>query len=190
MARKLFDLTINNAPNESTARLAFGTATSAAENITIANFFVLVKNWFLANVLTNYLAKDNTTAFTPDADYEPATKKYVDDLLASDSGELDAINVSSDLNPTTTEIKVRQIGDVVYLRMELVESGNISPGETLFSLPTTIDAPTVDTPIFIGDPSARHITAKISAGTKDIKVIEENSDTGNKMLNSVAFPVN
>lgn len=29
--------------------------------------------------LSNYLAKDNTTPFTPDADYEPATKKYVDD---------------------------------------------------------------------------------------------------------------
>jgi hypothetical protein len=27
----------------------------------------------------NVLALDNTTAFTPDADYEPATKKYVDD---------------------------------------------------------------------------------------------------------------
>lgn len=27
----------------------------------------------------NVLTKDNTTAFTPDADYEPATKKYVDD---------------------------------------------------------------------------------------------------------------
>jgi len=28
--------------------------------------------------LNNYISKDNTTAFTPDADYEPATKKYVD----------------------------------------------------------------------------------------------------------------
>ena len=28
---------------------------------------------------TNVLEKNNTTAFTPDADYEPATKKYVDD---------------------------------------------------------------------------------------------------------------
>ena len=28
--------------------------------------------------LSNYLAKDNTTEFTPDGDYEPATKKYVD----------------------------------------------------------------------------------------------------------------
>ena len=31
--------------------------------------------------LSNYLAKNNTTAFTPDADYEPATKKYVDDKV-------------------------------------------------------------------------------------------------------------
>lgn len=29
--------------------------------------------------LSNYLAKDNTTEFTPSADYDPATKKYVDD---------------------------------------------------------------------------------------------------------------
>lgn len=28
---------------------------------------------------SNVLELDNTTAFTPDADYEPATKKYVDD---------------------------------------------------------------------------------------------------------------
>jgi hypothetical protein len=30
-------------------------------------------------IASNYLALDNTTVFTPDADYEPATKKYVDD---------------------------------------------------------------------------------------------------------------
>lgn len=29
--------------------------------------------------LSNYLAKDNATAFTPNGDYNPATKKYVDD---------------------------------------------------------------------------------------------------------------
>jgi len=29
----------------------------------------------------NVLELDNTSAFTPDADYEPATKKYVDDNL-------------------------------------------------------------------------------------------------------------
>lgn len=31
--------------------------------------------------LSNYLAKDNTTPFTPNADYQPATKKYVDDFM-------------------------------------------------------------------------------------------------------------
>jgi len=29
--------------------------------------------------LSNYIAKNNTTAFTPTGDYNPATKKYVDD---------------------------------------------------------------------------------------------------------------
>lgn len=32
---------------------------------------------------TNYLAKNNTTSFTPTANYHPATKKYVDDSIAS-----------------------------------------------------------------------------------------------------------
>jgi hypothetical protein len=34
---------------------------------------------------TNVLELDNTTAFTPNADYEPATKKYVDDNAGSGS---------------------------------------------------------------------------------------------------------
>ena len=32
-----------------------------------------------------YLNKENTTAFTPDANYEPATKKYVDDGISGGS---------------------------------------------------------------------------------------------------------
>ena len=35
---------------------------------------------------SNVLEKDNTTAFTPTADYHPATKKYVDDNIGSGSG--------------------------------------------------------------------------------------------------------
>ena len=35
-----------------------------------------------------YLYKENTDAFTPDADYEPATKKYVDDNAVADHGSL------------------------------------------------------------------------------------------------------
>lgn len=33
--------------------------------------------------LSNYIAKNNTTAFTPSGDYNPSTKKYVDDTVAS-----------------------------------------------------------------------------------------------------------
>ena len=35
--------------------------------------------------MSNYLAKDNTTAFTPTGDYNPATKKYVDDNVKASS---------------------------------------------------------------------------------------------------------
>lgn len=35
---------------------------------------------------SNVLELDNTTEFTPDADYEPATKKYVDDNIPDVSG--------------------------------------------------------------------------------------------------------
>lgn len=38
--------------------------------------------WNKAN-LTDVLTKTNTTAYTPNADYNPATKKYVDDNIAS-----------------------------------------------------------------------------------------------------------
>ena len=37
--------------------------------------------------LSNYLAKDNTTSYTPNSDYNPATKKYVDDATASITDE-------------------------------------------------------------------------------------------------------
>ena len=36
--------------------------------------------------MSNYLAKNNTTSFTPSGDYNPATKKYVDDAVAGAGG--------------------------------------------------------------------------------------------------------
>lgn len=45
--------------------------------------------------LSNYLAKNNTSAFTPSGDYNPATKKYVDDsipiLTYATTQEIDAL---------------------------------------------------------------------------------------------------
>ena len=39
------------------------------------------------NILPNLvLMKDNATAFTPTADYQPATKKYVDDAAGGGGG--------------------------------------------------------------------------------------------------------
>lgn len=45
--------------------------------------------------LSNYLAKNNTTAFTPTGDYNPATKKYVDDKSATVMTEAQYSQVSS-----------------------------------------------------------------------------------------------
>ena len=39
--------------------------------------------------LSNYLAKNNTTSYTPSGDYNPATKKYVDDAVAGAGGGID-----------------------------------------------------------------------------------------------------
>ena len=37
---------------------------------------------------SNYLAKDNTSAYTPTGDYNPATKKYVDDLFGQYTAQI------------------------------------------------------------------------------------------------------
>lgn len=47
--------------------------------------------------LSNYLAKDNTTEFTPTEDYNPATKKYVDDRVPKPF-----LNISSLLSKVRT----------------------------------------------------------------------------------------
>lgn len=43
--------------------------------------------------LNNYLAKDNTSSFTPSANYNPATKKYVDDNTSNKASNTDLYNV-------------------------------------------------------------------------------------------------
>ena len=58
------------------------------ENV-ITNTGVLSVNWETWHVtvaspdMSNYLAKNNTTAFTPTWDYNPSTKKYVDDKFST-----------------------------------------------------------------------------------------------------------
>ena len=50
-----------------------------------------------AALKSNVLELDNTTAFTPDADYEPATKKYVDD---NSGGGASSVLVTTSTNYT------------------------------------------------------------------------------------------
>lgn len=58
---------------------------SEASNITATDITNL-SNLSMLALKSNVLELDNTTAFTPDADYEPATKKYVDDNAGGVSG--------------------------------------------------------------------------------------------------------
>lgn len=54
--------------------------------ISALNRYIPDIGWIFGYIDSNLLKLDNTTPFTPDADYEPATKKYVDDTVASGTG--------------------------------------------------------------------------------------------------------
>lgn len=43
-------------------------------------------------VIQKVLTKDNITEYTPTNDYNPATKKYIDDIVGAINTTLDAIN--------------------------------------------------------------------------------------------------
>lgn len=75
---------------------------------------------------SNVLELDNTTPFTPNADYEPATKKYVDDNAgAGDHGGL--AGLSDDDHP---QYHNNARGDARYpLKNNVLEKDNVSPYE-------------------------------------------------------------
>lgn len=54
---------------------------------------------------SNVLEKDNTTSFTPSANYHPATKKFVDDAVAAISMVASAIAVTPAGNLTSTNVQ-------------------------------------------------------------------------------------
>lgn len=68
--------------------------------------------------LSNYLAKDNTTEFTPTGDYNPATKKYVDDskeIAVYDT--IDALNADKENLETKIingEVKAVMIKNITF----------------------------------------------------------------------------
>ncbi len=75
---------------------------------------------------TNVLELNNTTAFTPDADYEPSTKKYVDDGIAGvvagslPDGSVEDIKLSN----TAGQIKARVTTNTTNIGTNTTNIGN------------------------------------------------------------------
>ena len=140
----------------------------------------------------NVLELDNTTAFTPDADYEPATKKYVDDIGSTDS---DAIhdNVAAEINAVASK------GTPVNADLLLIEDSadsNAKKKITLGDLPSgsgeaneTMDAVPTDGNVD-HTASSDGIYDALALKANDADVVH---DTGNETVAGVktfgSFPV-
>lgn len=152
----------------------------------------------------NVLELDNTTLFTPDADYEPATKKYVDDnaggtlhasLTDTDTEghpysaiELDS---SKQIGSPTTVTTLDKAYDYIwsaglYEGFELTDNGdgtvNIAAGEGVLrtsASPTAplhlITAPAVNN-LALTDNSANYIYVDYNAGSPTIAVGTSTTD--------------
>jgi hypothetical protein len=96
---------------------------------------------------TNVLELDNTTAFTPDADYEPATKKYVDESIPtvpvdSVNGETGVVSLDADdIDDSATAHKFVTADDLTNLGNL---SGTNTGDETTASIKTTLGAADTD----------------------------------------------
>lgn len=69
----------------------------------------------ISATLSNYLSKNNEAEYTPTGDYNPATKKYVDDLfnsyMQSINAQLATLTTPDNINPELAELtNVNQLG--------------------------------------------------------------------------------
>ena len=72
--------------------------------------------------LANYLAKDNTTAFTPTENYQPSTKKYVDDTVSSATkrvNKLKSVAIQGTI-PTAISSKIQAYEGNIYYNDYLI----------------------------------------------------------------------
>lgn len=108
-------------------------------------------NWMSLNTLktwmattfaskTNVLQLDNISAFTPDADYEPATKKYVDDNAGDGVAPLSTVRTTAAGGSTTAPSQEAAVGDA--LAGKVATTGN----ETIAGVKTFSSSPILPTP--------------------------------------------
>ena len=103
--------------------------TNLADNLT-ANYYTTDETYNkdeIDNNLSNYLAKNNTTSYTPSGNYNPATKLYVDTAV----GELDGRffeGVSEDWDELTDEQKEAYLLASVedYVELDIADTYNIN----------------------------------------------------------------
>lgn len=112
---------------------------------------------------SNVLELNNTTPFTPDADYEPATKKYVDDNAGGASTFLDLTDTPADYTDDAGKgVRVNATAD----GLEFYEITSGTDEKVKF------DA---------SDPTAGYVADKIVAGT-GISVAEGTAGNENKLV--------
>ncbi len=81
---------------------------------------------------SNVLELDNTVAFSPDNDYEPATKKYVDDNIASAGGG-DMLKTTYDANGDNIVDEAATVSDnaITPLKLDLASGNSPANGYVL-----------------------------------------------------------
>lgn len=119
-----------------------------------------------ATLKTLVLMKNNTDAFTPTGNYQPTTKKYVDDVIATTkstivSAALSANNWSGDSAPYTYTLSISDVTttsnqellpalNITEEELTALQSANIQDGGQLTDsiiLKAFGDKPTIDIPI-------------------------------------------
>lgn len=116
--------------------------------------------------LSNYLAKDNTTEYTPTTEYNPATKKYVDEkeytLPTASSDVLGGIKVGAglEINPVTGVLSATGGGTA-----DAVDWANITSKPDFKTVATTgsyndlIDKPTIPTKVSELENDSNYLTS-------------------------------
>ena len=191
MTKKLFDLDLNATPSL-TQRVAIGKSGELSENMTLQQFFDFVTNGLdvydkdeVDDLLSNYLAKNNLTSYTPSQDYHPATKKYVDD-----GGEVVGwTNLTASSGTSITRAKVSQVGKMITITA-LFSLGTTTANSTILTIPSTIGTATINIDFIAGDRDSEGeeiLELYIPSGTRTIK-LREAGNTPNDYSFTITYP--